>query len=214
MAEKIRFPQIPSTVWWGVRSILQKTPNVTVDERLLSVQLGVQEAAARAYVNELRSVGPPDMNTLTIDNSETSVVDSQGMGHHAGAAVQVVGDRGPRESRCDDDPKGVDIAHGVAGGIERRREGYQRPDMESTRRVLRDRPGGSAAQQRKQLRQPIGPLKTKRPRLAERQAGPPARSSWARRDSRRATSCSRAEKPGPADMGQRQAYGQGVQECY
>jgi hypothetical protein len=57
MAEKVRYPQIPSTVWWGVRSILQRTPSATIDERLLGVQLGVQEAAARAYVSELRSVG-------------------------------------------------------------------------------------------------------------------------------------------------------------
>lgn len=57
MADKARYPQIPSTVWWGLRSILQRTPNAVIDERLLGVQLGVQEAAARAYVNELRSVG-------------------------------------------------------------------------------------------------------------------------------------------------------------
>lgn len=57
MADKVRYPQIPSTVWWGVRAILQKTPNVTVDERILGVQLGVQEAAARAYINELKNVG-------------------------------------------------------------------------------------------------------------------------------------------------------------
>lgn len=57
MADRIRYPQIPSTVWWGVRSILQRTPNATIDERLLGVQLGVQEAAARAYITELRAVG-------------------------------------------------------------------------------------------------------------------------------------------------------------
>ncbi|MBC9031679.1 DUF5343 domain-containing protein [Sphingomonas sp. JC676] len=57
MAEKARYPQIPSTVWWGVRNVLQRTPNATIDDRLLGVQLGVQEAAARAYINELRSVG-------------------------------------------------------------------------------------------------------------------------------------------------------------
>lgn len=57
MAEKNRYPQIPSTVWWGVRSILQRTPSATIDERLLSVQLGVQAAAAKAYVSELRQVG-------------------------------------------------------------------------------------------------------------------------------------------------------------
>lgn len=57
MADKNRYPQIPSTVWWGVRSILNRTPNATIDERLLGVQLGVQEAAAKAYINELRHVG-------------------------------------------------------------------------------------------------------------------------------------------------------------
>lgn len=57
MAEKVRYPQIPSTVWWGVRSIMQRTPNATIDERLLGVTLGVQEAAARAYIVELRNVG-------------------------------------------------------------------------------------------------------------------------------------------------------------
>ena len=57
MAEKIRYPQIPSTVWWGVRAILNKTPSVTVDERLLGIQLNVQEAAARQYISELKAVG-------------------------------------------------------------------------------------------------------------------------------------------------------------
>ncbi|MHA6641766.1 hypothetical protein [Mesorhizobium sp. A623] len=57
MAEKNRYPQIPSTVWWGVRSIIQRTPNATIDERLLGVQLNVQEVAARAYIFELRNVG-------------------------------------------------------------------------------------------------------------------------------------------------------------
>lgn len=57
MADKNRYPQIPSTVWWGVRAIFQRSPSATVDERLLGVQLGVQEAAARAYLNELRGVG-------------------------------------------------------------------------------------------------------------------------------------------------------------
>jgi hypothetical protein len=57
MAERKGYPQIPSTVWWGVRAILQRTPNATIDERMLGVQLGVQEAAARAYVNELKGVG-------------------------------------------------------------------------------------------------------------------------------------------------------------
>ena len=57
MADKNRYPQIPSTVWWGVRSVLNRTPSATIDERLLGVQLGVQEVAAKAYINELRHVG-------------------------------------------------------------------------------------------------------------------------------------------------------------
>lgn len=57
MADKNRYPQIPSTVWWGVRSLLQRTPNATIDERLLGVELGVQEAAARQYITELKIAG-------------------------------------------------------------------------------------------------------------------------------------------------------------
>lgn len=57
MADKNRYPQIPATVWWGVRSILQRSPSATIDARLLGVQLNVQEAAARQYVVELQNVG-------------------------------------------------------------------------------------------------------------------------------------------------------------
>lgn len=70
MAEKNRYPQIPSTVWWGVRSILQRTPKAKIDERLLCVQLGVQEVAARAYMNELRHVG-----LVTEDGKATPLAD-------------------------------------------------------------------------------------------------------------------------------------------
>jgi hypothetical protein len=55
--EKNRYPQIPTTVWWGVRAILNRTPNAVLDERFLAIQLNVQEAAARQYVAELISVG-------------------------------------------------------------------------------------------------------------------------------------------------------------
>ncbi|HMR32345.1 MAG TPA: hypothetical protein PKA13_17340 [Geminicoccaceae bacterium] len=57
MAERPSYPQLPSTVWWGVREILQRTPNVTIDERYLSIHLDVQEAAARQYLAELKRVG-------------------------------------------------------------------------------------------------------------------------------------------------------------
>jgi hypothetical protein len=68
MADRNSFPQIPSTVWWGVRNILQRTPNATVDERMLSVQLQVQDAAARQYVVELKRAG-----ILTEENKATPI---------------------------------------------------------------------------------------------------------------------------------------------
>jgi hypothetical protein len=57
MADKNSYPQIPATVWWGMRGILQRTPSATIDERFLSVHLSVQEAAARQYLTELKRVG-------------------------------------------------------------------------------------------------------------------------------------------------------------
>ena len=57
MAEKTRYPPIPSNVWWGIRDILNKTPSATVDGQFLAAHLGVQEAAARAYVAELVGAG-------------------------------------------------------------------------------------------------------------------------------------------------------------
>jgi hypothetical protein len=61
MAEKVsdknRYPQIPATVWWGVRAILNKTPSAVLDDRFLAIQLGVQEVAARQYITELTAVG-------------------------------------------------------------------------------------------------------------------------------------------------------------
>jgi hypothetical protein len=54
---KNRFPQIPATVWWGVRAILTRTPTAVFDERFLAIQLNVQEVAAKQYIAELTSVG-------------------------------------------------------------------------------------------------------------------------------------------------------------
>jgi hypothetical protein len=54
---KNRFPQIPATVWWGVRAILNRTPTAVFDERFMAIQLNVQEVAARQYIAELTSVG-------------------------------------------------------------------------------------------------------------------------------------------------------------
>lgn len=57
MADSNSFPQLPSRVWWGVRAILNRTPRAVLDERFLSVELGVQETAARQYVAELKRAG-------------------------------------------------------------------------------------------------------------------------------------------------------------
>lgn len=57
MADIPSYPQIPATVWWGVRSILNKTPRIAISEDLLGIELSVQPAAARQYVTELKRVG-------------------------------------------------------------------------------------------------------------------------------------------------------------
>jgi hypothetical protein len=54
--DKVNYPQVPSTVWWGVRGILQNKPSATIDAKLLSINLGVQEAAASAYVKQLQNL--------------------------------------------------------------------------------------------------------------------------------------------------------------
>ena len=68
MAEKLSYPQIPSTVWWGIRNILQRSPNATINDRTLGVELNVQEAAARQYLAELKRVG-----ILSEDNKATAI---------------------------------------------------------------------------------------------------------------------------------------------
>lgn len=85
MAEKARFPQIPSTVWWGLRSLLQRSPNVTVDGRFLAVQLGVQEVAAKQYVLELQSVG-----ILSEDGKATAVAQKWRLDQTYSAAVEEI----------------------------------------------------------------------------------------------------------------------------
>ncbi|MDB5660900.1 MAG: hypothetical protein JWS10_3515 [Cypionkella sp.] len=51
------FPQIPSTVWWGMRQLLKRTPNAKFDENMLAASLNVQAVAAKQYINELKRVG-------------------------------------------------------------------------------------------------------------------------------------------------------------
>jgi hypothetical protein len=57
MAEKNRYPQIPSTVWWGLWHALNRTPNAKFDAEFLGTTLDVQPVAAKAYVSELQNTG-------------------------------------------------------------------------------------------------------------------------------------------------------------
>ena len=57
MAEKVNYPQIPSTVWWGTRQILKNSPNVGINVSLLCAQLEVQETASKQYISQLREIG-------------------------------------------------------------------------------------------------------------------------------------------------------------
>lgn len=70
MADKNSYPQIPATVWWGVRAILLRTPSATIDETFLSVELSVQPTAARQYVSELRRVGLLDENSKATETAK------------------------------------------------------------------------------------------------------------------------------------------------
>jgi len=70
MAEKQSYPQIPSTVWWGVRALLQRSPNATINDQLLSAQLNVQPAAAKQYIAELKRVG-----LLSDENKATEIAE-------------------------------------------------------------------------------------------------------------------------------------------
>jgi hypothetical protein len=56
MPEK-SYPQIPTTVWWGIRALLLRSPKAKFDENMLSASLDVQVSAARAYLKQLALVG-------------------------------------------------------------------------------------------------------------------------------------------------------------
>lgn len=57
MVDKQSYPQIPSAVWWGVRSLLSRSPQTTLTERTLGVEFNVQGAAAKQYLAELKRIG-------------------------------------------------------------------------------------------------------------------------------------------------------------
>ena len=85
MAEKAKYPQIPSTVWWGVRSILINNPSARIDERFIGIQLNVQETAARQYISELKNVG-----LLNEDNKATELAKKWRLDNTYNEAVQEI----------------------------------------------------------------------------------------------------------------------------
>ncbi len=54
---KPNFPQIPSTLWWGIREQFKKTVPAKVTDSYLVAQLNVQATAAQQYLRELKRVG-------------------------------------------------------------------------------------------------------------------------------------------------------------
>lgn len=63
----ISFPQIPASVWWGVRQLLQRAPRGKFDENTLATILGVQPVAARQYLKEFQKVGILDEDLRATD---------------------------------------------------------------------------------------------------------------------------------------------------
>lgn len=57
MSAGTSYVQLPRNVWFGVWSILRKTPKRKLDEKALSAELGVQPTAAKAYAKELVKLG-------------------------------------------------------------------------------------------------------------------------------------------------------------
>lgn len=55
--EKNRYPQIPSKVWWSLREKIKNSPSAAITENFISVVLGVQATAAKAYLSEVKAVG-------------------------------------------------------------------------------------------------------------------------------------------------------------
>lgn len=54
---KQNFPQIPSTVWWGLREQFKKSLPSKVTDNYLVAQLNVQATAAQQYLREIKKVG-------------------------------------------------------------------------------------------------------------------------------------------------------------
>jgi hypothetical protein len=67
MADSKGYPQIPGRVWWGVRDMINRSPNMKFDDNNLAVTLSVQPVAAKQYLNELTRVGIVDEDGLATD---------------------------------------------------------------------------------------------------------------------------------------------------
>ena len=57
MADSVPYPQIPSTIWWGVRNLLIQRPTIQLDSVAISSRFGVQPRAAQQYLRELQNAG-------------------------------------------------------------------------------------------------------------------------------------------------------------
>lgn len=57
MADRTGYPQIPSRVWWGVRDLLNRSPNLKFEDNNLAATLDVQPTAARQYLAEMKRIG-------------------------------------------------------------------------------------------------------------------------------------------------------------
>ena len=57
VVEKRNYPQIPTRVWWGLRSIIKNRPSAKLSDSILATQLSVQPSAAKAYLNQFKIIG-------------------------------------------------------------------------------------------------------------------------------------------------------------
>jgi hypothetical protein len=66
----VSYPQLPTTVWYGVHQILKRTPKRKLDDSILAVELGVQQTAAKQYLRQFVILG-----LLEEDGSPTALAD-------------------------------------------------------------------------------------------------------------------------------------------
>ncbi len=84
MAEN-NYPQLPTTVWRGVREMLRKSAKRKLDEKILAVELSVQQTAAKAYLNQLVGLG-----LLKDDGTPTALADKWRQDNPAPAVEEIL----------------------------------------------------------------------------------------------------------------------------